>query len=95
MRLNEAEAELGVSGKKYTEQELKKIYRQLAKKWHPDLYTDATMKEKANAKICKINEAYKLLTEYLNGGGNLKVQPEKTHKEFTHGNSIFEIIEEV
>jgi molecular chaperone DnaJ len=41
-----------------TEEELKTAYRNLAKKYHPDNFTDDAAKEMAEEKMRKINEAY-------------------------------------
>ena len=51
-----------------SEQEIKTAYRDLAKKYHPDNFSDAAMKELAEEKMKEINEAYDLLTR--NGGAN-------------------------
>jgi len=44
-----------------TEEEIKKAYRELAKKYHPDNYTDPAMAELAGEKMKEINEAYDAL----------------------------------
>jgi len=51
---------LGVA-KNATEDEIKRAYRQLAKKYHPDLNPDN--KEEAEAKLKEINEAYEVLSD--------------------------------
>ena len=51
---------LGVS-KNATDDELKKAYRKLAKKYHPDANPDN--KEEAEAKFKEINEAYEVLSD--------------------------------
>ena len=51
---------LGVS-KTATEDELKKAYRKLAKKYHPDANPDN--KEEAEAKFKEVNEAYEVLSD--------------------------------
>ena len=50
---------LGVN-KQSNNQELKKAYRKLALKWHPD--KNQTNVEKASENFKKINEAYEVLT---------------------------------
>lgn len=52
---------LGVS-KSATDEELKKAYRVLAKKYHPDSY-EGTDKEAAEAKFKQISEAYSVLSD--------------------------------
>ena len=55
---------LGVD-KKASADELKAAYRKLAKKYHPDLYTNASEAEKKNAeeKFKEINHAYDVLSD--------------------------------
>lgn len=48
---------LGVSPSA-SDAEIKKAYRQLAKKYHPDNYADSAMAELAQEKMQEINEAY-------------------------------------
>ena len=64
---------LGIE-KNATESEIKKAYRKLALKWHPD--KNPNNKKEAEEKFKKINEAYSILSdknkrnEYDNGGMN-------------------------
>ena len=51
---------LGVS-KNATQDEIKKAYRKLAKKYHPDANPDN--KEEAEAKFKEVNEAYENLSD--------------------------------
>ena len=53
-------AELGVS-KTATEAELKKAYRKLAMKWHPD--KNKENRKQAEEKFKKISEAYDVLSD--------------------------------
>ena len=52
-----------------TDEQVKNAYRELAKKYHPDNFSDNTMKELANEKMKEINEAYDILTK-KNGGSS-------------------------
>ncbi len=45
-----------------TSDEIQKAYHELAKKYHPDNFTDSTMKELAEEKMKEINEAYDFLS---------------------------------
>ncbi len=55
---------LGVSTNA-TEEEIKKAYRTLVKKYHPDQYKGTSFEKEANEKLKEINEAYDILK---NGG---------------------------
>ena len=48
---------LGVS-RDATDEEIKKAYRALARKYHPDNYTDSNLADLAEEKMKEINEAY-------------------------------------
>ena len=41
-----------------TDEEIKKAYRELAKKYHPDNYADSPLADLAQEKMKEINEAY-------------------------------------
>src|SRR6185437_11552904 len=53
---------LGVS-ETATPKEIKKVYRELAMKWHPDKWVNKSLeeKEKVNEKMKKINKAFEIL----------------------------------
>lgn len=67
MNFNKALSILGLTSN-YTEEELKKNYRQLVSKYHPDLYQNKSKKEieKAEEKTKELNTAYEYLKKCLN-----------------------------
>ena len=57
---------LGVSPNA-SDDEIKKAYRELAKKYHPDNYVDNPLKDLADEKMKEINEAYDQITNERHG----------------------------
>ena len=53
---------LGVS-ENASQEEIRKAYLTLVKKYHPDRYTDEAMKELANEKLKEVNQAYEMLVK--------------------------------
>ena len=60
---------LGVSPSA-TDDEIKKAYRELARKYHPDNYHDNPLADLASEKMKEINEAYDEITRQRAGGGS-------------------------
>ena len=58
---------LGVS-RDATDEEVKNAYRQLARKYHPDNYTDNPLSDLASEKMKEINEAYDEIINSRKGG---------------------------
>lgn len=58
---------LGVS-QSASDEEIKKAYRNLARKYHPDNYQDNPLADLAEEKMKEINEAYDLITKSRVGG---------------------------
>ena len=50
--------------------EIKKAYRELARKYHPDNYVDNPLADLAEEKMKEINEAYDAITRTRSGGGS-------------------------
>lgn len=53
-----------------SDEEIKKAYRDLAKKYHPDNYKDNPLAELASEKMRSINEAYDMITKNKNTSNN-------------------------
>ncbi|MBQ8642200.1 MAG: J domain-containing protein [Clostridia bacterium] len=51
-----------------TDDEIKKAYRDLARKYHPDNYADTNLAEVAEEKMKEINEAYEAVQQERKGG---------------------------
>ena len=47
---------------------VKKAYRELVKKYHPDNYKDNPLADLANEKLQEVNEAYDMITKEKSGG---------------------------
>lgn len=62
-------ATLGVSPNA-TDEEIKTAYRNLAKKYHPDNYTDSPLSDMASEKMKEINEAYDMIQDQRRRGTN-------------------------
>ena len=52
-----------------TDEEVKKAYRNLAKKYHPDNYHDDPLADLAQEKMKEINEAYDAIVRMRRQGG--------------------------
>lgn len=59
---------LGVSANA-SDEEIKKAYRELARKYHPDNYQNNPLADLAEEKMKEINEAYDAITKGRAGGG--------------------------
>ncbi|MDY3905499.1 MAG: DnaJ domain-containing protein [Lawsonibacter sp.] len=65
---------LGVSPSA-SDEEVKKAYRELARKYHPDNYQNNPLADLAEEKMKEINEAYDAVTKQRAGGGGYSQQP--------------------
>lgn len=52
------------------EETVKKAYRELVKKYHPDNYKDNPLADLANEKLQEVNEAYDMITKGKSGGSS-------------------------
>lgn len=64
---------LGVSPSA-SDEEVKRAYRELARKYHPDNYVDNPLADLASEKMKDINEAYDTITRNRAGGGSYQHQ---------------------
>ncbi len=79
---------LGVS-ETATDAEIKNAYRELAKKYHPDNYTDSPLADLAEEKMKEINEAYDMICEMRkNPGSSTRSTYGNTYQQagYTHTN---------
>ena len=53
-----------------SDEEIKKAYRELARKYHPDNYQNNPLADLAEEKMKEINEAYETITRQRSGGGH-------------------------
>ncbi len=65
--MNDPYQTLGVS-RDATDEEIKKAYRELARKYHPDNYVDSPLSDLAQEKMKEINEAYDTVQKERAGG---------------------------
>jgi len=66
--MNDPYAVLGVSASA-SDEEIKRAYRELVKKYHPDGYADNPLADLAEAKMKEINEAYDAIVKMRTQGG--------------------------
>ena len=66
--MNDPYAVLGVSASA-SDEEIKKAYRELVKKYHPDNYANNPLADLAEAKMKEVNEAYDLIVKQRTQGG--------------------------
>ena len=66
--MNDPYSVLGVSASA-SDEEIKRAYRELVKKYHPDHYSDNPLADLAEAKMKEINEAYDAIVKMRTQGG--------------------------
>lgn len=75
---------LGVS-RDATDEDIKKAYRTLARKYHPDNYAGSDLADVAEEKMKEINEAYDLITRMRASGGSTS-GTDSSSQGYTSGN---------
>lgn len=55
-------------------EEVKKAYRELVKKYHPDRYMDNPLSELAEEKLREINEAYDYIIKNAGNGDSINIR---------------------
>lgn len=71
--MNDPYSVLGVSADA-SDEEVKKAYRELARKYHPDRYHDNPLADLAEEKMKEVNEAYNAIQQSRSGGGGYAYQ---------------------
>lgn len=67
--MNDPYSVLGVNSNA-SDDEIKKAYRELARKYHPDNYQNNPLADLAEEKMKEVNEAYDAITKMRSGGGS-------------------------
>ena len=78
-----------------SDEEVKKAYRELARKYHPDNYQNNPLADLAEEKMKEVNEAYDTITKMRSGGSSYQRQPSSgysngyTHQSYSGNNSSY------
>lgn len=81
---------LGVS-KNATDDEIKNAYRELARKYHPDNYTDNPLSDLASEKMKEINEAYDAIVNSRRHGSSKKSSSGAYNNAYSGGTNFPEV----
>lgn len=69
-----------------SDDEIKRAYRELARKYHPDNYQNNPLADLAEEKMKEINEAYDAITKMRSGGGTSGSGYQGSHYQQTQSN---------
>lgn len=69
-----------------TEEEIKSVYRELSKKYHPDRYSNNPLRDLAEEKMREINEAYDSLMKNMRNGQNHQELLHSVRRNIKNGN---------
>lgn len=74
-----------------SDEEIKKVYRELARKYHPDNYQNNPLADLAEEKMKEINEAYDAITRIRSGGsgGTQARQQQRQSYQQTAGSGLY------
>ncbi len=82
--MNDPYSVLGVN-RNASDQEIKKAYRELARKYHPDNYVDNPLADLAEEKMKEVNEAYEAIQKERSGGGGYNNQSSSSSGGYQYG----------
>lgn len=71
-----------------SDDEIKKAYRELAKKYHPDKYVDSPLKDVAEQKMKEVNEAYDQINDMRKNGGSASSASYSQSRGYSKFNSV-------
>lgn len=72
-----------------TDDEVKRAYRELARKYHPDNYHDNPLADLAQEKMKEINEAYELIQKQRKAGASYTAQTQQSGYSYGYGGASY------
>ena len=89
--MNDPYQVLGVSPNA-SDEDIKKAYRDLARRYHPDNYHDNPLADLAQEKMKEINEAYDTICKSREGGGGYSAGASGAYSRQNSGSSAFQAV---